>query len=72
MVGIDGYRRRKLWLKVGPSNNDPGVIASYLSRIHQIGGVLMILPGDRGTENVHVAGMRRFLRRNSCDALSRE
>ena len=63
--------RRILWLNVGPSNNDPRVIASYyLSCVHQIEGVPMILRGDRGTENSHVAGIQRFLRRNSCDAFS--
>lgn len=30
----------------------------------------MILRGDRGTENSHVAGIQRFLCRNSCDAFS--
>ena len=26
---IDGYSRRIMWLEVGPSNNDPSVIAQY-------------------------------------------
>ena len=30
----------------------------------------MIMRGDRGAENSHVAGIQRFLRRNSCDAFS--
>ena len=35
---IDGYSRHILWLKVGQTNNDPKVIASYyLSCIRQIG-----------------------------------
>ena len=68
---IDGYSRRILWLKVGQTNNDPKVIASYyLSRIRQIGGASTILRGDRGTENRHVAFIQRLLRRNSCDDFS--
>ena len=68
---IDGYSGRILWLNVGPSNNDPRVIASYyLSCVQQNRGVPMIMRGDRGTENSHVAGIQRFLRRNSCDAFS--
>ena len=48
---IDGYSRRMLWLKVGPTNNDPSVIANYyLSTVNEIGGAPRILRGDRGTD----------------------
>lgn len=68
---IDGYSRRILWLNVGPSNNDPRLIASYyLSCVQQIRGVPMIMRGDRGTGNLYVAGIQCFLCRNSCDAFS--
>ena len=68
---IDGYSRRMLWLQVGPTNNDPSVIANYyLSTVHGIGGAPRILRGDRGTENSYVARLQGFLRRNSSDAFS--
>ena len=36
---IDGYSRRIMWLEVGPSNNDPSVIAQYyIDCGRQIGG----------------------------------
>lgn len=36
---IDGYSRRIMWLEVGPSNNDPSIIAQYfVDCVRQIGG----------------------------------
>lgn len=70
---IDGYSRRILWLEVGPSNNDPCIIAKYYcENIKQLGGCPHICRGDRGTENVHVAGIQRFLRRDDIDVFSGE
>ena len=68
---IDGFSRRILWLRVAHSNNDPRVISSfYLSCIKEVKGVPRILRGDRGTENVNVAGLQRFFRRNSLDNMA--
>ena len=69
---IDGFSRRILWLRVVHSNNDPRVISSlYLSCIKEIKGVPRVLRGDRGTENVNVAGLQRFFRRDSVDVMAR-
>ena len=58
---IDGYSRRVMWLDVGPSNNNPSVIAQYyIECVQQIGGTARIIRGDCGTENVHVAALQRF------------
>lgn len=63
---IDGYSRRIMWLKVGRSNNNPRIVASYfLDCVKELGGVPRIIRGDQGTENVNVAAMQRFFR---CDA----
>ena len=76
---IDGYSRRILWLRVTCTNNDPQVIAGfYIQCIKQIGGgggggvsqEFYVVIGDNGTENSTVAGIQRFLRRHSTDALS--
>ena len=61
---IDGYSRRILWLEVGPTNNDPRIVAQYYTdTVRQVGGVPCIMRADAGTENVNVAGVQRFLRR---------
>jgi hypothetical protein len=58
---IDGYSRRVMWLEVGPSNNNPCVIARYyIDCVQQMGGTARIIRADCGTENVHVAGLQRF------------
>ena len=68
---IDGFSRRLLWSCVAHSNNDPKVIASfYMSYIKEINGVPRVVRGDRGNENVHVAGLQRFLRRNCADDMA--
>ena len=68
---IDGYSRRIMWLEVGTTNNDPRVIAKYyIDCVRQVGGTPSIVRADRGTENVKVAGIQRFLRRNDEDSFS--
>ena len=58
---IDGYSRRIMWLEVGPTNNDPFVIAQYyLDCVRQTGGIPKIIRADYGTENVNVALLQRF------------
>ena len=58
-----------MWLEVGPSNNDPSVIAQYfVDTIRQIGGTAKIIRGDGGTENVYVAAVQRFFRRDGDDS----
>ena len=58
---IDGYSRRIMWLEVGPTNNDPFVIAQYyLDCVRQTGGIPKIIRAAYGTENVNVALLQRF------------
>ena len=68
---IDGFSRRIVWLEVGPTNNNPRVIATYFHEcVKQLGGVPFIFRGDAGTENVYVAAMQRFFRRDGFDEFS--
>ena len=68
---IDGFSRQILWLRVAHSNNDPKVVSSfYASCVKEIKGVPRILRGYRGTENVYVAGLQRFFRRNCTDSMA--
>ena len=69
---IDGYSRRVLWLEVASTNNDPKVIAQYFMDYIRTVGVPYIVRGDYGTENVNVAAIQRFLRRDCDDALAGE
>ena len=53
---IDGYSRRIMWLEVGPSNNDPSIIAQcFVDCVRQIGGTPRIIRADCGTENTYAA-----------------
>lgn len=62
-----------MWLEVGPSNNDPSVIAQYfVDCIWQIGGTPRVIRADGGTENVDVAALQRFFRHNGNDAMAGE
>ena len=77
---IDGYSRRILCLRVTCTNNDPQVIAGFYIQCFSVssksgmgvgwGGVPRVLRGDKGTENLTVDGIQRFLRRHSTNALS--
>ncbi len=68
---LDGYSRRVLWLEVGPSNNDPRVVAQYyLDYVRRIGGTPRIVRADCGTENVHVAAIQRFFRASAEDSFA--
>ena len=70
---IDGFSRKVLWLEVANSNKDPRTVCNYFLNVcRTIDGVPRKVVGDRGTENVHVAAVQRFLRRNHGDFLSNE
>ena len=70
---IDGYSRRILWLEVGSSNNNPRIVGKYfVDCVVQVGGVPRICRGDAGTENVNIAAMQRFFRRNATDTFGGE
>ena len=62
---IDGFSHRIMWLKVLPSNNNPGYITSlFIETVKQVNGLPKRLRSDCGTENVTVAAIQSFLRRN--------
>ena len=66
---IDGYSRRILGFEVGTTNNDPSVIAQYfITYFRGVGSAPRITRADYGTENVNVAAIQRFLRRDCEDA----
>ena len=68
---IDGYSRRIVWLYVSASNNNPSNIAFYfLQTITELSMIPQVVRGDRGSENVVVCGVQRFLRRDLDDTLS--
>jgi hypothetical protein len=65
---IDGFSRQIIWLKAGVSNKNPNIIAHYyIDSIREFGVCPRRVRADMGTENVHVATMQRFLRRNHED-----
>ena len=50
-----------MWLEVGPSNNDPFIVAQYfIDCVRQIGGTPRLIKADNGTENVNIAAVQRF------------
>ena len=68
---IDGYSRKVLWLKVVKSNNDPKNVALlYLETIFDLGYIPKNIRSDCGSENVDVAGIHTFLRRDVNDESS--
>ena len=68
---IDGFSRRILWLEVGPSNNNPRVTVQYfIDCIRQINGVPCVIRGDCGSENIYIAGVQRYLRKDDNDHFS--
>ena len=62
---IDGYSRKILWLEVGSSNNNPRIVASYfVHTIRQLQLIPRCIRVDRGSENVVIGGIQRFLRQS--------
>ena len=65
---IDGYSRRILRFKLSSSNN-PKVIANYyLCCIKELNLTPRVVRDKRGTEDVILCGIQRFLRRNHTDS----
>ena len=70
---IDGFSRRILWLKVGPSNKNPRYIARfYIELVQKLQGVPKIIRGDRGTENSLIRDIQIALRLQHTDTFSGE
>ena len=62
---IDGYSKKNLWLKVTRTNNSPDMIVSvYLQAIRKLGGCLVELITDLGTENGLTASVQCIFREN--------
>ena len=65
---IDGFSSKVLWLKFVRSNNDPSVVAGlYLDCVRNEGVLPKMVRSDCGTENVYVAGIQCYMRRNGGD-----
>lgn len=65
---IDGYSRKIIWLRAVHSNNNPEVIARlFLNAVREIGGCPEKVRSDCGTENVTLATIQCYLRRNHGD-----
>lgn len=70
---MDGFSRWILWLQVASSNNDPKIVTRYyLDYVRQSRATARIIQGDKGTENVNVAAIQRFFRKDSGDDFSGE
>ncbi|CAC5365818.1 unnamed protein product [Mytilus coruscus] len=68
---IDGYSRRILWLKAGPSNNNPRYIAKfYLNFVKESRRIPRVVRADAGTKNVIVRDLQIALRFDHGDAMS--
>ena len=68
---IDGYSRLILWLEVGPTNNDPMItVQFFIDCVRQLSGLPRVVRGDCGTENIHIAAVQRFMRRNHGDSMA--
>ena len=69
MGAIDGYSRRILWLYVSASNNNPSAFY-FLQTITELNRIPQVVRWDRGSENVIVCSVQRFLRRDFDETLS--
>ncbi|XP_066301035.1 uncharacterized protein [Branchiostoma lanceolatum] len=62
------YSRRCLWLKVGPTNKDSKIIATfYMDAVCQLGGCPLLTRSDPGSENVVVAALQATFREHGDD-----
>ena len=68
---VDGYSRKILWLVADSTNKDPKVVASYfVNSLRDLNLVPRKIRADRGSENVVIGGIQRFLRRSHNDSAS--
>ncbi|XP_033758499.1 uncharacterized protein LOC117340828 isoform X2 [Pecten maximus] len=68
---IDGFSRKILWLKVGPTNNDPEVVAfNFAQCVDELKGCPMVLQADPGTENGIMGSLQCLFRHTSNDSFS--
>ena len=63
---VDGFSRRVMWLKVGYTNNDPGLVAYYYTNcLSEVAVCPQVLRTDCGTENGAMAAIQMLLCRNT-------
>ena len=68
---VDGYSRRILWLKAGPTNNNPYVTARcFVDYLREIKSVPRMVRCDRGSENVVIKDIQICLRSFHTDTMS--
>lgn len=68
---IDGFSRKIVWLKAGPSNKNPRFISYYyLNFLMELKRVPRMLRFDAGTENVYIRDIHMALRMNHSDSMS--
>ena len=72
-AAMDGFSRRLLWLKVGPSNKNPRyVLQFFMEYVQNINGVPRAIRADRGTENSLLRIVQVALRSNDVDEMNGE
>ena len=65
---IGGFSRKRLWLEIVNSNNDPFVTASaYLNFISELEAILRPIRNDCGTEKSVLAAIQCYFRREHTD-----
>lgn len=70
---IDGFSRYVVWLKAYITSSDPTVIGRYfVDTIEQLQLTPRLVRSDLGTENVTVAAIQQFLRRDGADSRAGE
>lgn len=68
---IDGFSRKILWLKAGPSNKNPRIIASYyMHYIKEMKHVPRLVRMDAGTENCVLRRLQIALRMQHNDSMA--
>ena len=61
---IDGFSWKKLWFKIGTTNNDPVVTEYYfLECLHQVKTAPKVIRSDRSTQNVYISAIQHYLGR---------
>ena len=70
---IDGFSRRILWLKAGPTNKNSRVVASYfINYLIEEGRLPRVVRCDAGTENVLIKDIQITLRSFHSDSMKGE
>ena len=65
---VDGFSRHVIWLNAYYTNKDSKVISGYfMDFVTKYNICPMRIRSDRGTKNVHVEELQKFLRRNYTD-----